>query len=227
MPLSDFLFNELTAQTELDSQEGRVRLAKLAEPYLARLTQAPLLARAMKQRLATLTGLEPPRERFTAQPRLWQPRAASAATASMQQGRARVQPSHWRILLQAVCHDPARARQLGELTEAPNPDAQALMALVSLLREHPEIPARDLPDHFHDRPEAPAIRAAMAEQMHWPEDYDVEADFLGSLNAVISAAQQQELAQLTRVPLPMQTPEQKQRISALIKASHLRRPGST
>jgi len=58
-PLSDFLFHELSAQTDLHSEEGKVRLAKLAEPYLAKLTQAPLLGRALRQRLGEMTGLRP------------------------------------------------------------------------------------------------------------------------------------------------------------------------
>ena len=187
MPLSDFLFNELSSQTDLSSQEGKVRLATLAQPYIAKLTQAPLLTRALRQRLDSLTGLASPRaagERNRTGSRPGQ----SAQQQTGRQGRAAVQPSSWRILLRALLHDPSRASQLTDLPEVAGEEADAVQALVSLVREHPEIPARDIPDHFLGRPEYRLIMQAAGESIRLDDDYDIDADFHGALSAVMNQA---------------------------------------
>jgi len=187
MPLSDFLFNELSAQTDMSSQEGKVRLATLANPYIAKLTQAPLLTRALRQRLDSLTGLNTPRassERY----RTAEKSGYSNPARPPRQGRGTVQPSSWRILLQALLHDPSRASQMTDLPESSGPEAAAVHAVTSLAREHPEIPARDIPDHFLGRAEHEQIVHAAGELMKWDEQYDLEADFQGALSAVMSQA---------------------------------------
>jgi DNA primase len=187
MPLSDFLFSELSTQTDLSSQEGKVRLATLANPYIAKLTQAPLLTRALRQRLDSLTGLESPRPpgergRPTGKP------GRTGTSSGARQGRGAVQPSSWRIRLLALLHDPVRASQMTDLLELDTPEAAAVHAVISLAREHPEIPARDIPDHFQGRPEHELIVQAAGELLKWDEQYDLEADFQGALNAVMAQA---------------------------------------
>jgi DNA primase len=186
MPLSDFLFHELTSQTDLASQEGKVRLATLAQPYIAKLTQAPLLARALRQRLEVMTGLDSPRP-VGEQPRTAR-RPGQISSSPHAQGRGAVQPSSWRILLQALLHDPTRASRLTDLPESPGLEAEALQAVISLVREHPEMAARDIVEHFRDRPEQAWLTPAAAELMQWDENYDIEADFQGALSAVMTQA---------------------------------------
>jgi DNA primase len=186
MPLSDFLFNELTAQTDLASQEGKVRLATLAQPYIAKLTQAPLLTRALRQRLNVLTGFDSPRSPGE-RPR-WSAGSSQRPDQARAQGRSEVQPSSWRILLQALLHDPTRASHLTDLPETPGPEAEVVHAVISLAREHPEMSARDIVEHFRGRPEQALLAPAAAELMHWDENYNIDADFQGALSTVIGQA---------------------------------------
>ena len=193
MPLSDFLFNELGNQTDLSSQEGKVRLATLAQPYIAKLTQAPLLTRALRQRLDSLTGLASPRtagerNRPSGHPSQLDKFGKSLRPQSGSQGRAAAQPSAWRILLRALLHDPSRASQLTDLPEVAGSEADAVQAVVSLAREHPEIPARDIPDHFLGRPEHALIMQAAGESIRLDDDFDINADFQGALSAVMNQA---------------------------------------
>lgn len=213
MPLSDFLFNELSAQTDLSSQEGKVRLATLANPYIAKLTQAPLLTRALRQRLDSLTGLDTPR----AQGERYRPAGKPGqATQQSRQGRSAVQPSSWRILLQALLHDPRRASQMTDLPESSAAESVAVHAVISLAREHPEIPARDIPDHFQGRPEHGLIVHASGELLRWDEQYDLEADFQGALNAVMAQADRIAVKELTgRKPSEMSEQEKAQLLASL------------
>ena len=199
MPLSDFLFHELATQTDLASQEGKVRLATLAQPYIAKLTQAPLLMRALRQRLDVLTGFDTPRsfgERSRATHPANQPPNQFRHTARTQ-GRGAVRPSSWRILLQALLHDPMRASQLTDLPEVPGPEAETLQSVISLAREHPEMSARDIVEHFRGRPEQTWLNPAAAELMHWDENYDIDADFQGALAEVMAQANRVAVKELS------------------------------
>jgi DNA primase len=199
MPLSDFLFHELATQTDLASQEGKVRLATLAQPYIAKLTQAPLLMRALRQRLDVLTGFDTPRsfgERSRATHPTNQPPNQFRHTARTQ-GRGAVRPSSWRILLQALLHDPMRASQLTDLPEVPGPEAETLQSVISLAREHPEMSARDIVEHFRGRPEQTWLNPAAAELMHWDENYDIDADFQGALAEVMAQANRVAVKELS------------------------------
>jgi DNA primase len=208
LPLSEFLFAELTKQTDLQSEEGRVRLQKLAQPYLAKLSLAPLLAQALGRKLAQLIGAPAPRS-----PRSVPPPRASQRPA----GRASVQASPWRILLQAVLHDTRRAGRVGPIADETLPEAQALAALLALLREHPEFGVRDLPVHFAGRPEQAVIETCAAEALNWPEDYDVEADFAGALAQIRARAGKAEVRALSsRRPSEMSA-EEKARLLAGLK----------
>jgi len=211
MPLSDFLFAEITAQTDLGSQEGQVRLAKLMEPYIDKLGQAPLLKRMLQQRLASLTGLEPPRaERGKSGPR-------GAPAQRSPQGRAAVQPSAWQIALQSVLHDTTRAARMAELPESERPEAVALATLVALLREHPELSTRDIVEHFRGREEQAVLEHAAAGLLAWDEEYDVEADFQGALNTLSAQAGRAQARELSgRRPSEL-TPEEKLRLLAALQ----------
>lgn len=56
-PLSQYLLRELSAQIDLTKEEGRARLLHVAQPYLQRMSHAPLLQMLIKKRLADLCDL--------------------------------------------------------------------------------------------------------------------------------------------------------------------------
>jgi DNA primase len=221
MPLSDFLFHELTTQTDLSSQEGKVRLATLAQPYIAKLTQAPLLTRALRQRLDVLTGLDTPRP-FGDRPRARPNPRGQLSQPVRAQGRSAVQPSSWRILLQALLHDPTRASRLTDLPETQGPEAGVVQSVVSLAREHPEMATRDIVEHFRGRPEQAWLTPAAAELMHWDENYDIEADFQGALATVMTQANRIAVKELSgRKPSDLSDQEK----ADLLASLKSRKPG--
>lgn len=58
-PLPDYFFEQLSEQTDLSRLDGRARLVKLAEPFLAKLAGAGVLATLMRSRLAEIARLDP------------------------------------------------------------------------------------------------------------------------------------------------------------------------
>jgi DNA primase len=57
LPLSEFLFQQLTAQVKMETIDGRAHLAELAKPYLERLPSG-LFRRMMYQHLTKLVGIQ-------------------------------------------------------------------------------------------------------------------------------------------------------------------------
>ncbi|MCX7673694.1 MAG: DNA primase [Thiobacillaceae bacterium] len=203
LPLSDYFVEALSGRTELASQEGRVRLIKLAEPYLRQMVQAPLLAAALRRRLAELTGLP------VAQPR---PRPQGAA-ANQTARPPRVRPSPWRTALIALLHEPTLARGLSPPQPAATEEARQFLAVLELIRQHPHIEhTRDLLELLRERPQcAPLLRHA-ADLLALGADYDAAADLQDALYKIAQQARRREIELLSRKPLAELTPLEQQRL---------------
>jgi len=133
-----------------------------------------------------------------------------------------VQPSSWRILLQALLHDPTRASQLTDLPETPGPEAEAVQCVVSLTREHPEMSARDIVEHFLNRPEYALVKQASADLMLWDENYDLDADFQGALSTIMAQASRSAVKELSgRKPSELSDLEK----ASLLASLKSRKPG--
>lgn len=208
MPLSDYLVDALSRRTELASQEGRVKLIKLAEPYLRRMTQAPLLAAALRRRLAELTGLPTSSRGFTAR----------SGPTPLPARPPRLRTSPWRTALLAILHDPGLASNVDVALEGFNAEAQLLQAVVDILRANPQIAStRDVIEAFRGRPEQSALQRLAAELLALGEGYDAAADLKAALERVEELARRREVELLSRKPLADLTPEEQQRLRAFLR----------
>ena len=208
LPLSDYLLRTLAEQTNPDSEEGRVRLAKQAEGYLRQMVQAPLLARALRNRLVQMTGLP------LAAPTAIRP----APQAARQSGRVpRLRPSPWRTLLLGILQDPARAVHLPALPDAEGREAELLSQVLAVLRESPRLSAtRDVVEAFRGRPEQGLLEQAAADILLLGETYDAEADMQGALRQLHEQARRREVeALLSRKKLSDLSPEERESIRSL------------
>ncbi|MCU0840522.1 MAG: DNA primase [Thiobacillaceae bacterium] len=203
VPLSDFLLASLKERTDMASQEGQIRLVKLAEPYLRQMTQAPLLAAALRRRLAELTGVS---QRSAPVPVRGRP-------APRPSKGGRVRPSPWRTLLLAILQDPARAGQLAALPDDPTPAAGLLAAVLDRLRREPQLrTARDIVEAFRGQAEQAALERIAADLLTLGEDYDAAPDLSGALERLREQARRREIEDLSRRRLSDLTPEEQQRL---------------
>lgn len=213
MPLSDFLLAELREKTDLNSQEGRVRLAKLAEPYLAKLSLAPLLARALGQKIAELSGL-PGNRRFS-----------STRPSEGRPGRppqsSRLSP--WHTLLCAVLDKPERAEALTSLPDSGDPEGKALLVLLEYLRGLPSPPspghlvARFADTEYHDILRGAAGEAIRKEQL----EYDMEAEMQGALSTLREQASRATASSLANKRPSDLSPEERR---ALLDSLQIKKP---
>lgn len=200
-PLSDFLIEALMQKTELGSAEGRIKLLKLAAPYLQQLAHAPLLAAALRARLSELSGLPP---------------ARGAMQDELKPQRARVpplRPSPWRTLLFAILQNPRLAERLGHLPASLAPEAQMLREVLAVLQRSPHLDGtRELITAFRDHPQCAALEQYAEQLTSRGADYDAEADLAWALRKLEQAQRRMELRRLSRKPLTELTADELRRL---------------
>jgi DNA primase len=132
VPLSDFMFSQLTAQVDMTSLDGRARLATLAKPLMDKVP-AGLFRDMLNQRLAGLVGVTP--DRFGGYARALRPRRLAASSrkplTTLQRAVALVLQDPQ--IAPAVAEVPDDWRRLG------TPGSDLLAELLDLAAAYPEI----------------------------------------------------------------------------------------
>ena len=218
LTFSQFLFKELTRDTDLTTQEGRAKLVQTAKPLIEKIA-APALQLLIRKRLAELTGLS------TAELETLLPRAqATAARARSPAIKARRAPSLPRQLLRMVLQQPDLARGVAiEGLEDESLDARTLRALLALLNRDPHIsnhPA--ILEAFRGAPEETVLSEVAAETLTWDGEFDVAQEFQGALEQLRSSARQKRIDSLLALaktqPL---SAEQKQALTRELSAGRV------
>jgi len=150
--LSDFFFQRLSAQLDLDSIDGRARLVNLARPLLAKLPDS-MFHQLMVERLAELA--------HTATGRL-QGRldAIPSNPVKARKGPPRKprhdHKSYVRQAVEILLHEPALAAKLQEtgfLEQCDLPGVPLLHELLELLHERPDLNTAAILEHWRGREE--------------------------------------------------------------------------
>ena len=166
-PLSQFFFDELARDINLDTLDGRARLAERARPLLAQIPDGAF-GDLMKQELARLTGVG---------------RAASGvAAAPAPLRRAAVTPVQKRSLVRAaiaiLLQQPSLALGLQghhAIAGLRLPGIELLLELLELVQQRPDISTGALLQHFDGREEQAALHrlAALAlpgDEASWSQE---------------------------------------------------------
>ncbi len=209
-PLSDFLFDSLQAQTDMSSQEGRVRLVKLMEPLLAQMKAGPLLSRSLRARLAQVTGVGVTEGRRPSSPRTGRPPLRRDMLASPQ-----------RLLIQALLTKPERALDLQERPPVQGQDGAALEWLLEFIQGHPGVGARDLVEAARTCDFGHLIASAAANMIRWEANEQDEIDYQGAMASFREQWAQSELDRLNRIPLSQLSPEDRQRMVQVLRIKKL------
>jgi DNA primase len=156
LPLSEYLVQHLAEQVELDTVDGRARLAELARPLLQRVPEGiyrellvDRLAREVQMpgpRLAQLLGLAP------AEPPARAPGPAARRAEPVRAGRGTLASQAIARVLQrpraaAAIREPERLRETGDRALA------VLAELVETAHEEPGLTSAQLVERWRDRPE--------------------------------------------------------------------------
>jgi DNA primase len=214
LPFSEYLLTELSGQVDMESLDGRARLAELARPLVARVPEGVYRALLVK-RIAGAVGMSE-----TAYGRLVDTQAQPApAMPQRRPGRpAAGRSSLVRRAVSLAVHFPAQAAQArasGELPGLERPGVDLLLALLEDLREHPNTTTGGLLERWRDHESGPHLqKLALAEMLTGEEGALPELqDCLDRLARERVQLRHQELFELSRThPL---TPEQRAELKEL------------
>ncbi len=196
--LSEFFFDEQAKDVNLNSLEGKARLAERAKPYLASIPDGAFRD-LMQQRLTELTGVG-------ARPgRLLRPRHRMRAS----RGTPAPKQSLVRAAIALLLQQPA----LAEAIEPPylfavlrQPGIPLLMELIALARERPDIGTGGVLEHFAGREEGAALQKLAIQSL--PGDATTSrAEFLDALQQLDRQTRLQRVEEL-KIKGPLSASEQ-------------------
>ncbi|MFA5241061.1 MAG: DNA primase [Sulfuricella sp.] len=192
LPLSQFLLRELTAQVDMQTQEGRAHLLQQARPLLSQVA-APALSLMLRKRLAELAGISQAELEDLFQIKTVQtPRALPRAK--------RNPPSLVRQMLQLLLVRPQLAQGVEPEQVEREGDEATLRALLDFLAESPQLKdAAPVIEHFRGSAHEMKLRDAAAEVMKWEDRFaegEIEAEFSGALAQLKQKVELKELEAL-------------------------------
>lgn len=207
-PLSDFLFDTLSAQVNLTTLDGRARLVDLAKPLLSQVPSGAL-KQMLAQRLARLSDLD----LRTLAPMVGAVRAPApggdarpGTIAAPREGRSLV-----RHAVTLLLHQPALALKVEraeQLLRSGQSGAELLAELIAFVQSNPNVGSGALVEHWRDRPEGRHLQKLLAQELATPAD-GVEAEFLAAIERLRALAHKTLRAELARKPLKDMTEEEK------------------
>ena len=216
LPLSIFLFRELSARVDLKTSEGCAKLVQDAKPLLSSVA-APGLALMLLKQLVEISGFtQRELEDLLKIRRLPSDRAREKA--------ARPKPaSPYRWLMQILLHDPGHIceldRQLLMQDREYAEEIEALLALVEFIDAHPHVKENTaIPSaiaYFSDSPHRVVLQKAESETLTWDSDIDLKAEFAGAMARLRDMKRKQRMTNLQNKSLSALTPEEKQELQRL------------
>jgi len=216
LPLSIFLFRELSARVDLKTSEGRAKLVQDAKPLLARVA-APGLALMLMKQLVEISG-------FTQRELEDLLKIRRSAPARVRERLPRPQPaSPYRWLMQILLHDPGHIGKLNRELLIQDPEyaeeIAALTALIEFIDTHPHVKENTaIPSsiaYFYDSPHRLLLQKAESETLAWDSDIDLEAEFSGAMARLGDMKRKQRMTRLQNKALSALTPQEKQELQRL------------
>jgi DNA primase len=195
-PLSEFLFNRLSADVAMDSLDGRARLVQSAMPLLETLPEG-VFRDMMLERLEQLA-------RYRIRPGETSPAETSSRPAAGR--RPGSQRTPMRMALAHLVQNPGLAELAVELEELRDSDIQGadvLVELVDFCRQRPNMTTAQLLELMHQNPAHPHLARLAFWQL--PGDSEtLTAEFLDTVNRLrlqqvqISLSKRSNFAQASR-----------------------------
>jgi DNA primase len=216
MPLSGYLLREISSDLDLKSQEGRNQLLYRARPLLTAIA-SPVTSLLLRKEVAALSGISQAELEalFEIKPVAHAPRPALNKA-----GRTPFPVQ--RLLLQCLIARPELAVQMPSDWHAEGADAEAIAAVLSVLREVGfAISSPALMQMFEGTVHAGALAQAEADMLTWGESFDVAAEFAGLIGRLDEGQRREQFQTLqgktAQGGLSSLTPEEREQYLRLLQ----------
>jgi DNA primase len=203
-PLSEFVFAELGHEVNLNTLDGKARLAERARPLLSQIPDGAF----RDLMLGELDRIANVRIRIETQPQ-------SEPTRGSRKGQQ--EPTLVRTAVALLIQNPGFAASIEPphlFSELRQPGISLLVDLINLCRQRPEISTALILEHFSERDEVRALRKLAV--MEFPgSEHEWRIDFFKALVRLDHQTQIQRRDELEAKGLSNLTPEEKEELRAL------------
>ncbi|MCB1934668.1 MAG: DNA primase [Nitrosomonas sp.] len=216
LPLSEFLLSTLSQSLNLQNNEDRAKFIHEMKPLMQRIT-APALTLILLKRIGQMCDLD--QHDLTALLEISQTKASRVSKST-----PRKQPmSLYRWLLLVLLHRPkffsSLEKELILKCEGSDEELAALKFLVEFLDNRPDI-VNDggnfsILNHLQDMPFRTFLEKIESETLAWNDDYDLEAQFFGTMKKLQNIHRNKRMTELQNKPLSLLTDEEKSELQRL------------
>ena len=204
VPLSDFLVEELANQVDMESVDGRARLAELAKPLLQRIPHG-VYRELLTERLAESVGLSATKliallsKDQKVRPGQRAPRGI-AATRGGDVRSATGNPSVVRRAITLLLNHPQAGRKLDveKLAGVSKPGADLLRKLIETVQEEPNMTTAGILERWRNREEGRHLGKLAAVEVPDDEDFDASAELEHSLDQLAAFRQRERVDNLIK-----------------------------
>jgi DNA primase len=212
VPLSDFLVDELASQVEMETVDGRARLAELAKPLVQRVPQG-IYRELLTGRLAQSVGLSATKlDALLSRDQ----KAGSGHGRGIVGSRSRTirsgasNPSVVRRAITLLLNHPQAGQRLDveKLAGVTRPGTDLLRELIETLQKEPNMTTAGILERWRNREEGRHLGKLAAVEVPDDEDFDATAELEQSLDQLAAFGQRERVDDLI----------QKERVSNLSDA---------
>jgi len=193
--LSEFLIEELAGQVDMDTVDGRARLAELARPLVEKIP-AGVYRELLVDSLADTVGLSAPRlEKMLARSAA-AGRAGPAPTKRRRpKARGAGQPSVVRHAISLVLNEPAAGRGADPalLDDVRRPGVDLLRALIETVRAEPNITTAGLLERWRHDEQGRHLGKLAAVELPADDDFDAGAELAECLRQLAVAGRKERV----------------------------------
>ncbi len=201
VPLSAYLFQQVTAEVDLALAEGRSAFLKRAQPLVMQVT-APALALMLRRRAAELAQVD-----MNELARLWQITETRTPYSALARASRPAPVSVVRKLLRIVLFRPQLAGQLPvEWLAGRDEDSSAMREVLEILLVSPNLDTAALMEYARGLTHGSTLTVCAGEIMSWDEHFDVIPEFELAL-AQLRASHQHQRLQVLAKKLPQELSE--------------------
>ena len=206
VPLSDFLVQELALKVDMDSVDGRARLAELAKPLVQRIPQG-VYRELLTERLAEAVGLSAAKldALFSKGQETGRGHRSASGIAGIRSARSPLQsgvgqPSVVRRAITLLLTNPQAGQELDveKLAGVTKPGTDLLRELIETVQAEPNITTAGILERWRNREEGRHLGKLAAVEVPDDEDFDASAELEESLAQLAAYRQRERMDNLVK-----------------------------
>ncbi len=206
VPLSDFLVQELALKVDMDSVDGRARLAELAKPLVQRIPQG-VYRELLTERLAEAVRLSASKlgELFSKDLETGRGQRSARGIAGIRSARPQLQsgvrkPSVVRRAITLLLNNPEAGQELDveKLAGVTKPGTDLLRELIETVQAEPNLTTAGILERWRNREEGRHLGKLAAVEVPDDEDFDASAELEESLDQLAAYRQRERMDNLVK-----------------------------